>query len=146
VEYGAIQNELTKMGVTNPTIQQVSDAVIAIRESKLPNPKAIGNAGSFFKNPTVDARFFQELKLKFPEVPGYPNSAGVKIAAGWLIEQAGWKGKQIGNVATHHLQSLVIVNKTGMATGKEIYDFSEEIIQSVFNLFSILLEREVNIL
>ncbi|MBS1549193.1 MAG: UDP-N-acetylmuramate dehydrogenase [Bacteroidetes bacterium] len=146
VDYGAIQNELAKMGVgTPPSIQEVSRAVVAIRESKLPNPKLIGNAGSFFKNPTVDIQFFNDLKLRFPTISGYANEKGVKIAAGWLIEQAGWKGKQIGNVACHHLQALVIINKTGRASGKEIYDFSEKIIQSVKEKFSIVLEREVNI-
>ncbi|WP_124641305.1 MULTISPECIES: UDP-N-acetylmuramate dehydrogenase [Amniculibacterium] len=144
-EYGAIKSELEKMNVVQPTIQQVSEAVIAIRQSKLPNPKEIGNAGSFFKNPTISEDDFERLKQEFPTIPGYPNASGVKLAAGWLIEQAGWKGKQIGNVASHHLQALVLVNKTGLATGKEIYDFSSRIIEDVKEKFSVQLEREVNI-
>ncbi len=146
IEYGAIASELEKMNVENPTIQDVSKAVISIRESKLPNPKEIGNAGSFFKNPTIAVSQFETLKPKFPQIPNYPNLDSVKIPAGWLIEQCGWKGKQIGNVATHHLQSLVIINKTENATGKEIFDFSAKIIDSVKEKFGIELEREVNII
>lgn len=146
VEYGAIKSELEKMGIANPNIQDISNAVIAIRESKLPNPKEIGNAGSFFKNPTVPLSQYEHLKNQFPEIPGYQNGDFVKVPAGWLIEQCGWKGKQIGNVATHHMQSLVITNKTGNATGKEIFNFSAEIIKSVKEKFGIELEREVNIL
>ncbi|SKB86570.1 UDP-N-acetylmuramate dehydrogenase [Soonwooa buanensis] len=145
-EYGAIKAELEKMNIENPSIQEVSKAVIAIRESKLPNPKEIGNAGSFFKNPTIPLSQFEILKDKFPNIQGYPNGDWVKVPAGWLIEQCGWKGKQIGNVATHHLQSLVIINKTGNATGEEIFNFSAEIINSVKEKFKIELEREVNIL
>ncbi|MDO4224636.1 MAG: UDP-N-acetylmuramate dehydrogenase [Bergeyella zoohelcum] len=146
VEYGAIQSELVEMGVQQPTIKDISNAVIRIRESKLPNPKEMGNAGSFFKNPTISQRDFEQLKEKYPNLPSYPNENGVKIPAGWLIEQAGWKGKQVGNVATHKFQALVIINATGRAIGKEIYDFSEEIIRSVEQKFGIKLEREVNII
>ena len=146
VEYGAIQSELEKMGITNPTIQDVSKAVINIRQSKLPDPKVIGNAGSFFKNPTIPLSQFESLKQKFENIPGFPNGDSVKVPAGWLIEQAGWKGKQIGNVASHKLQALVIINATGNATGKEIFDFSTEIINSVKEKFGIELEREVNII
>jgi len=145
VEYGAIQSELEKMGIINPTIQDVSKAVISIRQSKLPDPKAIGNAGSFFKNPTIPLSQYQDLQKKFENIPGYPNGDSVKVPAGWLIEQAGWKGKQIGNVASHQLQALVIINATGTATGKEIFDFSTMIIESVKEKFGIELEREVNI-
>lgn len=145
-EYGAITTELEKLNIKNPTIQEISKAVIAIRESKLPNPKEIGNAGSFFKNPTISLEQFEVLKEKFPNIQAYPNSEWVKVPAGWLIEQCGWKGKQIGNVATHHLQSLVIINKTGNANGQEIYDFSTNIINSVKEKFGIELEREVNII
>ncbi|MBC7557475.1 MAG: UDP-N-acetylmuramate dehydrogenase, partial [Chryseobacterium sp.] len=109
-EYGAIKVELEEMGIENPTIQEVSKAVIAIRESKLPNPKITGNAGSFFKNPTILKENYLELKEKFETIPGYPNENGIKVPAGWLIEQCGWKGKQIGNVASHKDQSLVIIN------------------------------------
>ncbi|MBB6371959.1 UDP-N-acetylmuramate dehydrogenase [Chryseobacterium shigense] len=145
-EYGAIKTELENLGISSPTIQDVSKAVINIRQSKLPNPKETGNAGSFFKNPTIPLTQFEDLKQKFENIPGYPNGNEVKVPAGWLIEQCGWKGKQIGNVASHKLQALVIVNATGKATGKEIFDFSTEIINSVKEKFGIELEREVNIL
>lgn len=145
-EYGAIKTELENMGITDPTIQDVSKAVIHIRQSKLPDPKEIGNAGSFFKNPTIPLTQFEDLKQKFENIPGYPNGDMVKVPAGWLIEQCGWKGKQIGNAASHKLQALVIVNATGEATGKEIFDFSTEIIDSVKEKFGIELEREVNII
>lgn len=145
-EYGAIQTELQNLGIKNPTIQDISRAVINIRQSKLPDPKQIGNAGSFFKNPTIPLSQFEDLKQKFENIQGYPNGDFVKVPAGWLIEQCGWKGKQIGNVASHKLQSLVIVNATGEATGKEIFDFSTEIINSVKEKFGIELEREVNII
>lgn len=145
-EYGAIKTELEKMGIENPGIQDVSEAVIHIRQSKLPDPKVSGNAGSFFKNPTIPLEQFEKLQMKFPDIPGYPNGNAVKVPAGWLIEQCGWKGKQIGNVASHELQALVIVNKTGLASGKEIYDFSSLIIGSVKERFGIELEREVNII
>lgn len=145
-EYGAIQSELENLDITNPTIQDVSKAVINIRQSKLPDPKKIGNAGSFFKNPTIPLAQFEELKSNFENIQGYPNGNFVKVPAGWLIEQCGWKGKQIGNVASHQLQSLVIINATGNASGKEIFDFSALIIDSVKEKFGIELEREVNIL
>lgn len=145
-EYGAIKTELENLNIGNPTIQDVSRAVINIRQSKLPDPKQIGNAGSFFKNPTIPLTQFQELQRKFENIQGYPNGDFVKVPAGWLIEQCGWKGKQIGNVASHKLQSLVIINATGEATGKEIFDFSTEIINSVKEKFGIELEREVNII
>ena len=146
VEYGAIQSELENMGILNPTIQDVSKAVINIRQSKLPDPNVIGNAGSFFKNPTIPLAQYETLKLKFDQIPGYPNSDFVKIPAGWLIEQCGWKGKQIGNVASHKQQALVIINATGTASGKEIFDFSAMIIESVKEKYGIVLEREVNII
>ena len=145
-EYGAIQSELEKSGIENPSIQDISQAVINIRQSKLPDPKVMGNAGSFFKNPTIPLVEFEKLKQKFENIQGYPNGNLVKVPAGWLIEQCGWKGKQIGNVASHKLQSLVIINATGNATGKEIFDFSTMIIDSVNEKFGIELEREVNII
>ena len=144
-EYGAISAELKNLGIENPTIQDVAKAVINIRQSKLPNPSEIGNAGSFFKNPTIPLEQFENLKNQFPEIQGYANGNFVKVPAGWLIENAGWKGKQIGNVASHKLQSLVIINATGEATGKEIYDFSTMIIDAVKEKYGIELEREVNI-
>lgn len=145
-EYGAIKAELEKSGVAKPTIQDVSKAVIAIRQSKLPDPKETGNAGSFFKNPTIPKFHFEDLQRKFPDIHFYPAGDLVKIPAGWLIEQCGWKGKQIGNTASHKLQSLVLVNANGEATGQEILDFSTEIINSVKEKFGIELEREVNII
>ena len=145
-EYGAISSELKNLGIENPTIQDVAKAVINIRQSKLPNPAETGNAGSFFKNPTIPLAQFEKLKEKFPEIQGYPNGDFVKVPAGWLIENAGWKGKQIGNVASHKWQALVIINATGKATGKEIYDFSSQIINSVKEKYGIELEREVNII
>lgn len=146
VEYGAIQSELEKMEIINPTIQDVSKAVINIRKSKLPDPKITGNAGSFFKNPTIPLTQYENLKQQFENIPGYPNGDFVKVPAGWLIEQAGWKGRQIGNVASHNLQALVIINATGNATGKEIFDFSTMIIDSLKEKYGIELEREVNII
>lgn len=145
-EYGAITSELENLAIKNPTIQDVSKAVINIRKSKLPDPKEIGNAGSFFKNPTILLTQFEELQQKFENIPGYANGDFVKVPAGWLIEQCGWKGKQIGNVASHKLQALVIINSTGEATGQEIFDFSTKIIDSVKEKFGIELEREVNII
>lgn len=144
--YGAIQSELEKSRIKHPTIQDISKAVINIRQSKLPDPKKTGNAGSFFKNPTIPLTQFEELQQKFDNIQGYPNGDFVKVPAGWLIEQCGWKGRQIGNVASHQLQSLVIINATGKATGKEIFDFSTMIIDSVMEKFGIELEREVNII
>lgn len=144
--YGAIQTELNHKNIHSPSIKDIAKAVIDIRESKLPNPKKMGNAGSFFKNPVITEKQFQTLVEKYPNIPHYPNNKGVKVPAGWLIEQCGWKGKQIGNVATHAKQALVIINKTGNATGKEIFDFSTKIIDSVKEKYNIDLEREVNIL
>ena len=136
---------MKNLGIENPTIQDVAKVVINIRQSKLPNPAEIGNAGSFFKNPTIPLEQFENLKQKFPEIQGYANGNFVKVPAGWLIENAGWKGKQIGNVASHKLQALVIINATGNATGREIYDFSTLIIDAVKDKYGIELEREVNI-
>lgn len=145
-EYGVIKEKLAAMNVEKPSIQDVSRAVIAIRQSKLPDPKMVGNAGSFFKNPTISRATFEKLKEIYPNLPGYEIEHGTKIPAAWLIENCGWKGKQIGNVACHNTQPLVIINATGKASGKEIYDFSQKVIDSVAEKFGILLEREVNII
>jgi len=144
-EYGAIREELEKMGVGELTIQAVAEAVVRIRQSKLPDPAEIGNAGSFFKNPTVTALKFEELRGAFPDIVGYPGPSGVKLAAGWLIEQCGWKGYRKGDAGCHDRQALVLVNY-GHAGGREIYDLSEEILQSVKVKFGVELEREVNII
>jgi UDP-N-acetylmuramate dehydrogenase len=143
--YGAIEQELQQMGITQPTIRDVSEAVCTIRKSKLPNPKEIGNAGSFFKNPLIETSLLIELKEIYPTIVSYKvSSTHVKLAAGWLIEQCGWKGKQIGNCGVHNKQALVLVNN-GSATGQEIYNLSTEIINSVKEKFKVTLEREVNI-
>ncbi len=143
--YGAIQQELDKMNVDCINIKNISQAVINIRTSKLPDPKHVGNAGSFFKNPTIAAAQFDELKTAYPNIPGYPGNGHVKVAAGWLIEQCGWKGYRIGDAGCHAKQALVLVNYAN-ATGKEVYDLSSKIVASVYDKFQINLEREVNIL
>lgn len=143
--YGAINQELEAMGVKEINIKAISQAVINIRSSKLPNPAEIGNAGSFFKNPEIDITAFEKLKDKNPSIVGYVLANGlVKLAAGWLIEQCGWKGYRKGDAGCHSRQALVLVNY-GQAKGDEIYNLSGEIIQSVQHKFGVLLEREVNI-
>lgn len=143
--YGAIEEELEKMGVTDPTIKDVSDAVIAIRSSKLPNPAEIGNAGSFFKNPIVKQEDVDRIKAEFPDMPSYPSGEKCKLAAGWLIEQAGWKGVVMGNYGVHDKQALVLVNFGG-AQGSDIFQLSEDIKNSVLDKFGVELEREVNVI
>ncbi|OCX51099.1 UDP-N-acetylenolpyruvoylglucosamine reductase [Mucilaginibacter sp. PPCGB 2223] len=144
--YGAIAQELTNRGITAPTIKDISDVVSHIRVSKLPDPSTIGNAGSFFKNPVISSEEFETVKTNFPEVVHYPAGDGlVKLAAGWLIEQCGWKGKIIGHTGTWKNQALVLVNHGG-ATGQEIFDLSAAIIDSVQAKFGVTLQREVNIL
>jgi UDP-N-acetylmuramate dehydrogenase len=144
--YGAIQQELEKMGTTELSIAAISQAVINIRKSKLPNPAEIGNAGSFFKNPTVTKEKFETLKIEFPNIVGYPvNDKEVKLAAGWLIEQCGWKGYRKGDAGCHAKQALVLVNYRN-ANGIDIYNLSTEIMNSVEEKFGLFLEREVNII
>jgi UDP-N-acetylmuramate dehydrogenase len=144
--YGAIEQELEKMQVKDLSIRAIADAVINIRRSKLPDPSVIGNAGSFFKNPEIRLAEFEKLKSKFPGIIGYPLNGGhVKLAAGWLIEQAGWKGYREGNAGVHERQSLVLVNY-GNASGKDIYGLSEKIINSIYETYGVILEREVNII
>lgn len=144
--YGAIEQELLAAGIQQPNIKDVASAVIRIRQSKLPDPAVIGNAGSFFKNPVIDASLYERLKSQYPQMPSYPAGLDTKkIAAGWLIEQCGWKGFRKHDAGCHSKQALVLVNY-GSATGQEIWDLSEAIITSVADKFSITLEREVNIL
>ena len=143
LEYGAIREVLAANGIDQPSIRAISDAVIQIRQSKLPDPKEIGNAGSFFKNPTIPNAQFDELKASYPSIPGYPSAEGVKVAAGWLIEQTGWKGKRIGEVGVHAKQALVLVNYGG-GTGEEIKKLSEQIQASVYDKFGVQLQAEVN--
>lgn len=150
--YGAIEQELEKMGVKELSIRAISNAVINIRSSKLPNPAEIGNAGSFFKNPEVSKLQYEALKTGFPNMVGYPLENGdVKLAAGWLIEQCGpqesvtWKGYRKGDAGCHAKQALVLVNY-GNASGDEVFSLSEAIIKSVKEKFDVELEREVNII
>jgi len=146
ISYGAITQELEKMRVHDLSIRAIGDAVIRIRSSKLPDPSVIGNAGSFFKNPEISAEAFKALHSAFPDIVGYPLPGGrVKLAAGWLIEKAGWKGHRKGQAGVHDKQALVLVNLGG-ASGKEIYNLSEEILLSIREKFGVVLEREVNIL
>jgi UDP-N-acetylmuramate dehydrogenase len=144
ISYGSLREEAEKSG--SLSLKTVRQAVINIRRSKLPDPLQIGNAGSFFKNPVTSIDEAQKLKEKFPDIPSYTDlSGGIKLAAGWLIEQCGWKGKRIGDAGVHEKQALVLVNH-GKATGKEIYDLSEKIRESVYKKFGVSLDREVEVI
>ncbi|MFN3941372.1 MAG: UDP-N-acetylmuramate dehydrogenase [Flavobacterium sp.] len=144
--YGAISQELEVMGIPQPSIQDVSKAVIRIRESKLPNPKELGNSGSFFKNPIVDKSIVENLLKTYPEMPHYTvNEHQTKVPAGWLIEQAGFKGKRIGNAGMHAKQALVLVNY-GKATGVELWEVAQMVQNEVLSKFGIALEPEVNVI
>ena len=146
LQYGAIEQELNNRGISNPTIADISKVVSHIRVSKLPDPSTIGNAGSFFKNPVIGDIQFGLLQEQFPDLVSYPAGEGLhKLAAGWLIEQCGWKGKVVGNTGTWKSQALVLVNHGG-ATGEEVYSFSSQIIDSVYTKFGVTLQREVNII
>jgi UDP-N-acetylmuramate dehydrogenase len=143
--YGAIEAWLSKNKISSPTISDVSDAVIEIRNAKLPDPSELANAGSFFKNPVIDNELFKKLKKKYSSIPGYPaGNSKTKVPAGWLIEQTGWKGKTVGNVGTFCRQALVIVNHGG-AAGQEILQVAEKIQHSVEEKFGIKLVPEVNV-
>lgn len=144
ISYGAIEKELKNMGVTELSIQAISQAVIHIRSSKLPDPREIGNAGSFFKNPEVSAEDYERLRADFPQIVAYPVADKYKLAAGWLIEQCGWKGYREGDAGVHARQALVLVNYDH-ASGEDIYQLSEKIKTSVEDRFGVALEREVNI-
>lgn len=143
--YGAIEEELKAMGASK-SLESVSQSVINIRQRKLPNPKDIGNSGSFFKNPTIPKAKFEQIKTQFPNIVGYPNGEqSVKVAAGWLIDHAGWKGYRKGDAGVHKNQALVLVNY-GTAQGNEILTLSKNIQKSIQETFGIELEAEVNIL
>jgi len=144
--YGAIETELANQNIAVPTIKDISNAVIKIRQSKLPDPKQIGNSGSFFKNPVVSIEHFQQLQEKHPNIPSYKVSdSEIKVPAGWLIETAGFKGKRFGEYGVHEKQALVLVNY-GNASGQDIYGLAQEIQQTIKTIFDISLEIEVNVI
>lgn len=144
--YGDIEKWLNTNQIESPKIKDVSNAVIAIRKSKLPDPNDLGNSGSFFKNPIISSTHFEDLSKKFPLIKSYPVSdQEVKVPAGWLIESLGWKGKRVGNTGSHQNQALVLVNY-GNATGSEVKKLAEDIKKSVWNTYQIQLETEVNII
>lgn len=146
ISYGDITNELAKKNIGNPTLKDVSNAVIAIRQSKLPDPKELGNSGSFFKNPILLKSDFEKIHRQFPEMKYYDISeTEVKVPAGWLIEQAGFKGKRFGNAGIHKNQALVLVNY-GDATGQEILNISKDIQETILKMFGIQIEAEVNVI
>ena len=146
INYGDVKAILESQNIKNPGIKEVSNAIISIRQSKLPDPKKIGNSGSFFKNPIVRLNQLELIKKKYPNVVNYEiNENEFKIAAGWLIERAGWKGKKFNNYGIHEKQALVLVNY-GLANGMEIFELSEKIILDIKDKFGITLEREVNII
>lgn len=145
-EYGNVIDELGKTGKTDFTIKDVSEAIAKIRREKLPDPSILGNAGSFFKNPEISFEQFEPLKEKFPDIKGYKLENGnIKIPAAWLIDKAGWKGVRKGNTGTHIKHALVIVNY-GNATGEEILHFAKAIKKSIYEIFNIILEEEVNLI
>ena len=146
LSYGAIMETLQAKGIEQPGIKEVSDAVISIRRSKLPDPAEIGNSGSFFKNPVIPIAHYEQLKAQYPQIPSYPvDETQVKVPAGWLIEQDGWKGKTIGQIGVHKNQALVLVNYGG-GDGNALKKLSEDIQKSIFEKFGINLQVEVNII
>lgn len=146
LDYGNILSELNREGITEPTAQQLRDVIIKIRQSKLPDPKVEGNAGSFFMNPVVSRMKYEELSALYPDIPHYPvDQDHIKIPAGWMIDQCGWKGKALGRAGVHTKQALVLVNKGG-ATGSDIVRLCEAIRKDVLNKFGITINPEVNIL
>ena len=146
IDYGDIKAELSKNNVNNPTIKDVSNAVIAIRNTKLPNPKELGNSGSFFKNPVISKELFEKVQAKFPEVKHFEVSpTEVKVPAGWLIENAGLKGYRNGDAGVHKNQALVLVNY-GNATGQDILNLSKYVQKTVFDKYGIAIEAEVNVI
>jgi len=146
VKYKALIEELEDRSIDNPSPRDVSDAIIAVRQSKLPDPAEIGNSGSFFKNPVVDISVLKDIEKNYENVPNYPADEGkVKLAAGWLIEKGGWKGYREGEIGVHEKQALVLVNY-GRGKGKDIKMLSDRIISDIKSKFGVSLEREVNIL
>jgi UDP-N-acetylmuramate dehydrogenase len=146
VSYGAIEQVLEERKITSPSIKDVSEAIVSIRESKLPNPKEIGNAGSFFKNPVIAKSHFETLQKDYPNIVSYPISdTTVKVPAGWLIDNAGWKGKTFDNYGVHKNQALVLVNYND-AQGKDIFNLAETIQADIFGKYEIDLDMEVNVL
>lgn len=145
LEYRGIREELGKRGIDDPSVRDISETVAAIRRSKLPDPATLGNAGSFFKNPVVCESEYMRLAGSHPHIIVHRQGDLYKIPAGWLIEQAGWKGYRTGDAGCYEKQALILVNY-GKATGKEILDLSERIIKSVDSMFGIVLEREVNVI
>ena len=140
IGYGALKSVLSE----NPSLNEIRDAIIAVRNSKLPDPKVYGNAGSFFMNPVIPMEQFVELQSRYPEIPSYPASEGyIKVPAGWLIEKSGWKGKSLGNAAVYEKQALVLINRGG-ATGMEIKHLADTVIADVQKIFGITLHAEVN--
>lgn len=140
IGYGALKSVLAE----NPSLKEIRDAIIAVRNSKLPDPKVYGNAGSFFMNPVIPMEQFVELQSRYPEIPSYPASEGyIKVPAGWLIEKSGWKGKSLGNAAVYEKQALVLINRGG-ATGMEIKHLADTIIEDIKEIFGITLHAEVN--
>ena len=139
--YGALEQEVTRLG--GPTLANIRQAVIAIRDSKLPDPKVLGNAGSFFMNPVISEQEFNIIRSNYPDVPSYPATGGVKVPAGWLIEKTGWKGRSLGPAAVYEKQALVLVNKGG-ATGSDVKRLADTIIADVKQKFGITLSTEVN--
>ncbi|MDZ4708897.1 MAG: UDP-N-acetylmuramate dehydrogenase [Saprospiraceae bacterium] len=143
--YADVEKKLKESYIQNPGIVEIHQAIIEIRRNKLPDPAVMGNAGSFFKNPVIPLTQFHDIKIKFPHIPSYAvDDEWIKIPAGWLIDQAGWKGRQLGQVACYDKQALVIINKGG-AGGKEIWDFAGMIQEDIFEKFGIRLEPEINV-
>lgn len=140
IGYGALKSVLSE----NPSLNEIRDAIIGVRNSKLPDPKVYGNAGSFFMNPVIPMEQFAELQSRYPEIPSYPASDGyIKVPAGWLIEKSGWKGKSLGNAAVYEKQALVLINRGG-ATGMEVKHLADTVIADVKEIFGITLHAEVN--
>ncbi|SUD79589.1 UDP-N-acetylmuramate dehydrogenase [Pseudomonas putida] len=145
LDYGPVRQRLAEQGVTEPTAQAISDAICSIRREKLPDPAELGNAGSFFKNPVVSAECVARIRAQYPGVVAYPQADGqVKLAAGWLIEQAGWKGYREGDAGVHRLQSLVLVNY-GQASGAQMHALARRIQADILERFGVELEMEPNL-